>query len=109
EMDVREVRPHAVDVVARDFVAVDRVVGVEHQPDVRCTDLLHHADRIVAGIDQIAVGRGRLDDDANAACVGMTGDLPQCRTTPIPGLLPGRAEYLPSGHVENGVATQIRA
>ena len=58
----REVLAEAVDVVGGDLVAVDGVVGVEHQLDVRrVRPRASCAMRVVGAVDEIAVGRGRLD------------------------------------------------
>ena len=49
EMDVAQVAAHRVDVVGRDLVAIDRMVGVEHHPDIRQAGRAHQFEGIVAG------------------------------------------------------------
>jgi hypothetical protein len=79
-----EVLDHTVDVVGGDLVAVEDVVGVEHDLDAGRGDLPHQLEGVVATFDQVAILQRRLDGYRDAVIGGGTRDLAQGVEAPLP-------------------------
>src|ERR1700738_3860845 len=107
KVDVAEVLPHPVDVVARDLVPIQGVEGIDHYLDVLLPPLRHHLEGVVRALDQVAVGRGGLYDDSDATVCRCSCNLAESLTAPLPGLGPGGSKDLPAGDVDDCRAAEV--
>src|ERR1700730_9509415 len=104
-MDVLQVLPRAIDIVAQHLATVQDVEGVEHHADVLRPELLRHLHRLVDRIHQVAVEGGRLDGHRHAVVSSRGGDLPQSFETPLPRLSVTGSPYDPARDVEDDLST----
>ena len=102
-----EVLAHLVNVVGANFTTIENVKSVEHQLHVGLAYILHHHDGIVAAVDQVAVERGRLNDELHADAGRALGDFLERRHTPFPGLALRGAEHDPARNIEQCLAAPI--
>ena len=107
EVDVPEVRAHLVRVVRAGLVPVQRVIGVEHDTHVVPAAVGAQLQRVVGRVDQVAVGRRRLDAQGDTPLGRVLGDVGDRGERPLVRLLPLGAEHAPAGDVQHALRAEV--